>query len=401
MRVFLAGATGAIGRPLVRLLLAGGHEVTGMTRSPERADALRASGAEAVLADALDASAVTDAVAGARPDALIHQLTAIPARIDPRKVIRDFELTDRLRTEGTAHLLAAAAGAGVQRVIAQGVAFAYAPGPAGTVHREQDPLNADPPAQFRRSAAALADLERQVLGAGGTVLRYGYFYGPRTAIAPDGGIGAEVARRRMPIVGAGGGVWSFIHVEDAAAATVAALAAGRPGAFNIVDDEPAPVREWLPALAAALGAPPPRRVPALIARPLAGSYGVMTMTRAQGASNARAKDELGWAPSIASWREGFRTRLVELAGPLAARRGDRRGAPHFASSQLRPTPMSTASGGSRCSQTPTISRSISSRAASRLARAAPSNSSSSWIVSSRRVAAPTRRARGGCAPSRA
>ncbi len=280
-----------------------------MTRSPAKVDALRAAGAEPVVVDALDPAAVTSAVADARPDAVIHQLTAIPSRIDPRKIERDFALNDRLRTEGTRHLLAAAQAAGVTRVLAQSIAFAYAPGPPGTVHREDDPLIVDPPKQFRRSAAAIAELERAVLGAGGQVLRYGYFYGPGSSISPEGSIGQDVSRRRLPIVGGGTGVWSFIHIEDAARATVATLASERAGAYNIVDDEPAPVSEWLPALASALGAPRPRRVPALVARPLAGSYGIMTMTRAQGGSNELAKRELGWTPRYASWREGFRSGL--------------------------------------------------------------------------------------------
>lgn len=309
MRVFLAGATGAIGRQLVPMLLADGHRVTGMTRSPERAKALAAAGVEPVIADALDAQAVLGAVDAARADAVIHQLTSIPPRLDPRKIIRDFEMTDRLRTEGTRHLVAAAQAAGVGRILAQSVAFAYAPGPPGTVHREDDPLTTDPPAQFKRSARALAELERTVLEASGQVLRYGYYYGPGSAIARDGSLGVEVARRRLPVVGGGTGVWSFIHIEDAARATVAALGNERPGAYNVVDDEPAPVSEWVPALAQALGAAPPRRVPAWIARPLAGSYGVMTMTRAQGASNELAKRELGWTPRYASWREGFRLGL--------------------------------------------------------------------------------------------
>lgn len=309
MRVFLAGATGVIGRQLVPLLIAEGHQVTGMTRSPEKTQALAASGAEPMLADALDAEAVRGAVSDARPDVVIHQLTAIPPRLDPRKIERDFELTDRLRTEGTRYLVEAAQAAGVRRIIAQSVAFAYALGPPGTVHGETDPLNIDPPAQFSRSAQALAELERTVLGADGQVLRYGYFYGPGSSIARDGSIGREVARRRLPVVGGGAGVWSFIHVADAARATVTALASERPGAYNIVDDEPALVSEWIPALASALGAPRPRRVPALIARPMAGSYAIMTMTRAQGASNELARRELGWAPAYPSWRTGFRDGL--------------------------------------------------------------------------------------------
>jgi 2-alkyl-3-oxoalkanoate reductase len=308
VRVFLAGATGAIGAPLLRLLVADGHDVTGMTRSPERAAVVRAAGAEAAVADALDADAVTAAVRQARPEAIVHQLTAIPQRLDARKIVRDFALTDRLRTEGTRHLVAAAQAAGA-RIVAQSIAFAYAPGPPGTVHVEDDPLIADPPAQFKRSAAAVAELERVVLGASGLVLRYGYFYGPGTSISTRGSLSEEVARRRLPIVGGGHGVWSFIHVEDAARATAAALTRGSAGAYNVVDDEPAPVHAWVPAFADALGAKPPRRVPAWLARPLAGEYGVYTMTRTQGASNARAKAELGWTPVHASWREGFQTAL--------------------------------------------------------------------------------------------
>jgi nucleoside-diphosphate-sugar epimerase len=309
VRVFLAGATGVIGRRLLPMLLAEGHQVTGMTRTPEKLAELRAAGAEGVLADALDADAVRAGVAGARPDAVIHQLTALPARIDPRKLKRDFALNDRLRSEGTRFLVEAAAAAGAGRIVAQSIAFAYAPGPAGTVHGEADPLFVDAPEPFRRSARALAELERTVVGAGGLALRFGYFYGPGSAISADGSIGRDVAARRFPIVGRGDGVWSFVHVDDTARATVAALTRGAPGAYNVVDDEPAPVREWLPALAAALGAARPRRVPALIARPMAGSHGVATMTRAQGASNELAARELGWRPQPGSWREGFRTAL--------------------------------------------------------------------------------------------
>jgi nucleoside-diphosphate-sugar epimerase len=309
VRVFLAGATGVIGRQLLPLLIADGHEVTAMTRSPHKADALRATGAEAVVADGLDAKALTSAVTAARPAAVIHELTAIPQRLDPRKIKRDFALTDRLRTEGTRNLLAAAHAAGASRFIAQSIAFAYAPGPPGTMHGEDDPPIADPPAQFVRSAKAIAELERLTLAADGLVLRYGYFYGPGSSISAQGSLAQEVHKRRLPIVGGGAGVWSFIHVSDAAQATLAALTHGAPGAYNVVDDEPAPVREWVPAFAQALGAKPPRRVPAWLARPLAGEYGVYTMTRAQGARNARAKAELAWSPRYASWREGFRTAL--------------------------------------------------------------------------------------------
>jgi 2-alkyl-3-oxoalkanoate reductase len=309
MRIFLAGATGVIGRRLIPLLIAEGHEVTGMTRSPEKVEELRATGAQPVVADALDGAAVRAAVRDAQPDAVIHQLTALPQRIDPRKIERDFAMNDRLRSEGTRHLIDAAQAVGAGRILAQSIAFAYAPAPSGAPHREGDRLNLDASGPIRRSMLALADLEGTVLAADGLVLRYGYFYGPGSAISPTGSVAQDVTRRRLPIIGRGQGVWSFIHVDDAARATVLALTEGKTGAYNIVDDEPAPVSEWLPALADALGAPRPRRVPAFIARLAAGSYGVTAMTRAQGASNELAKSELGWAPRLPSWREGFTSAL--------------------------------------------------------------------------------------------
>src|ERR1700729_1920454 len=222
MRVFLAGATGVIGRRLLPLLLAEGHEVIGTTRQEQRSEQLRAAGATPVVVDVFDATALTRAVAAARADAVMHQLTSIPPRIDPRRMERDFATNDRLRTEGTANLVAAARAAGVERLIAQSVAFFYAPGPPGTIHGEDDPLLSEQqaPGPVKRSTRALASLERTVLDAGGTLLRYGYFYGPGSAIARDGATGEAVAARRLPIVGSGAGVWSFIHVDDAAAATV-------------------------------------------------------------------------------------------------------------------------------------------------------------------------------------
>jgi len=311
VRVFLAGAGGVIGRRLLPLLLAAGHEVTGTTRSPARLEQLRAMGAEAILVDALDAAAMRAAVLDARPEAVIDQLTSIPARINPRTVERDFALNDRLRGEGTRILVDAALAAGAGRLLAQSIAFSYAPGPPGTLHREQDPLLAPDaaPRPYRRSAGAVQALERAVLDARGVVLRYGYFYGPGSAISRAGSMGQDLARRRLPIVGAGTGVWSLVHIDDAARATLAALEREGPRVYNIVDDEPAPVSQWLPALASAIGAPRPRRVPALLARPLAGSYGVAIMTRAQGASNELARRELGWAPAHTSWRDGFRNGL--------------------------------------------------------------------------------------------
>ena len=261
MKVLIAGATGVIGRRLVPQLLGAAHEVTAMVRSDDAALAAQAAGARHVRADALDAEATMRAVAQAAPEVVIHQLTSLPRRIDPRRIQRDFVLNDRLRSEGTRNLVAAAKASGARRVVAQSIAFMYAPGPAGTLHVESDPLISDEqaPSSFRRSARAVRELESAVLAADGVVLRYGYFYGPGSAIARDGSVGEDVARRRMPVVGRGTGVWSFIHIDDAAAATVAALDRGRPGAYNVVDDEPARVSEWLPALAAALGAPKPRR----------------------------------------------------------------------------------------------------------------------------------------------
>jgi len=311
MRVFLAGATGVIGRRLVPMLVAAGHEVTGTTRSSTKAQELREAGVEPVVVDALDSEALKAAVLKARPEAVIHQLTSIPPRIDPRKLERDFAVNDRLRSRGTRDLVAAAQAAGAKRIVAQSIAFAYLPGPPGTLHTETEVLYLDAPKVFRRSARALHDLECAVRGAQGTVLRYGYFYGPGSAISSNGSTVADLRRRRLPLVGDGGGVWSFIHVDDAARATVAALALeGSEGrVYNVVDDDPAPVREWLPALANAVGAPRPWRVPAPIARLAAGSYGVTIMTKAQGASNALIKQELGWKPEHASWREGFRTAL--------------------------------------------------------------------------------------------
>ncbi len=308
MRVFVAGATGVIGRPLIPALLAAGHEVTAMCRSPERAEQARAAGAQAALADALDAGAVAGAVAGARPDAIVNQLTALPKRIDPRRIQRDFARNDRLRSEGSVILADAARAAGA-KLIAQSIAFMYEAGAPGTLHAEDDPLVLDPPPAFARTANAVKSLERATLDAVGTVLRYGYFYGPHSSIASDGAIVADLRRRRMPIVGSGAGVWSFIHVGDAAAATVRALEAP-PGTYNVVDDDPAPVAQWLPALAQAAGTPRPMRVPAFLARLLAGDYGVSVMTRSQGASNERAKRELGWEPAHRSWREGFAAALA-------------------------------------------------------------------------------------------
>jgi nucleoside-diphosphate-sugar epimerase len=310
MRVFVAGATGAIGRPLVKQLIAGGHQVTGMTRSPQKAEALGAAGAEPVVADALDAAAVELAVRAAEPDVVVHQLTAIPAVINPRSFARDFEQTNRLREQGTRHLVDAARDAGARRVVSQSIAFAYAPG-AGP-HDEADPLWLEGPAAFRRTVHAVAALEEAVLSGDalpGAVLRYGFLYGPGTGLARGGALLEAVRRRRFPVGGGGRGVWSFVHVDDAARATVLALESTATGALNVVDDEPAAIGEWVPELARVLGAPAPRRLPLWVIRLLAGSYGAQLMSAGEGASNRRARKALAWSPRFASWREGFRAGL--------------------------------------------------------------------------------------------
>jgi 2-alkyl-3-oxoalkanoate reductase len=317
MRIFVAGATGALGRRLVPLLIAGGHQVTAMTRSPAKADGLRAAGAEPVVADALDREAVLLAVTAARPEVVVHQLTDLAGTTNLRKFDAGFAATNRLRTEGTDHLLAAARAAGTRRFVAQSFAgwpFARIGGPVKT---EDDPLDPDPPAELRRTLDAIRQLEAAVLGAQGIeglVLRYGGFYGPGTSAGAGGYMLDELRRRRFPIVGAGTGVWSFIHIDDAATATAAAVERGAPGLYQIVDDDPAPVSDWLPALAAAAGARPPRRVPVGLARLLGGEHSVVLMTEVRGAANAKARRELGWAPTYRSWRQGFRSGLGDRLG---------------------------------------------------------------------------------------
>jgi nucleoside-diphosphate-sugar epimerase len=314
MRVFVAGATGALGRQLVPQLVAAGHEVTGMTRSASKEDLVRSLGAKPVIADALDPDQVARVVAEAEPEAIIHQLTAISADMNPRHLDRAFAHTNRLRTEGTDHLLAAARALGAKRFLVQSFAgwpFARIGGPVKT---EEDPLDESPPKQARETIAAIRYLERAVSAADwieGIALRYGGFYGPGTSISREPGAAqAEMVRkRRFPIVGGGTGVQSFIQIEDAAAATVAALDRGHRGIYNVTDDEPAPVSEWLPVLADALGAKPPRRVPRWLGRLVAGEVGVVMMTEVRGAANVKAKRELGWELRYPSWRLGFREGL--------------------------------------------------------------------------------------------
>jgi len=312
MRVFVAGATGAVGRRLVPMLVAGGHAVTGMTHSAGKADAIRASGAEAAVADGLDRAAVMDAVARARPDAVIHQMTALSHIRGLKNFDSDFAVTNRLRAEGTDYLVEAARHAGARRVIAQSYGnWNYEP--AGDRPKtEEDPLVAKPPARQTKSLEALRHLERSVTQAEGLVgiaLRYGNLYGPGSGIGRGGVFPEMLRKRQFPIVGAGTGVWSFLHVDDAASANVAALERGEAGVYNVCDDEPAPLAVWLPELARAVGAPPPRRIPVWLARLFVGEVGVSMMTRMRGASNAKAKRELGWTPRWSSWREGFREGL--------------------------------------------------------------------------------------------
>ena len=309
MKVFVAGATGALGRQLVPKLVAPGHEVWGTTRSESRAGLVSDLGARPVVLDALDADAVGEAVSAVEPDVIVHQLTALSGALDLRRFERTFAQTNRLRTEGTDILLSAAHAAGTRRFVAQSYAGWPAERTGGPVENEDDPLDHTPPASVRSTLEAILYLESAVTGAGwteGVVLRYGGFYGPGTSLGPEGGEMTEAVRqRKFPVVGNGAGVWSFIHIEDAADATVAAIEHGRRGIYNIVDDEPAPVSEWLPAVANAVGARAPRHVPRWLGRMLAGEAATVMMTEVRGASNAKAKRELGWEPKHRSWRDGF------------------------------------------------------------------------------------------------
>ena len=307
MRVFVAGATGAIGKQLVPRLVEAGHEVHGLTRSESKQAMLHELGAVPVVADALDPDQVAEAVGRARPDVIVHQLTAIPATLDLRHFDRDFALTSRLRTEGTDYLLSAGQAVGVRRFVAQSHILSYAR-TGGPVKGEEDPFDRSPAREMRETLAAILHLEEAVLGARwteGIVLRYGHFYGPGTSLAPGAEQFEMIRRRKFPLVGDGGGVWSFIHVADAAEATVAAVERGNRGVYNIVDDDPAPVTKWLPALAEELGAKKPVRVPRFIGRLFAGEAGAVMMTELRGASNAKAKRELGWRPAHPSWRQGL------------------------------------------------------------------------------------------------
>jgi nucleoside-diphosphate-sugar epimerase len=305
MNIFLAGATGALGRRLVPKLVERGHHVVGTTRSPERAAQLSELGSEPAVLDPLDANAVREAVLRAQPEVVVHQLTALTGIGLSRNFDKTFAETNRLRTQGTDILIDAARAAGAHRLVWQSYGgWNYARN-GGPVKSEDDPLDPDPPADARESLAAIRHLEAAVLGSEGMeglVLRYGGFYGPGTTIT-DGGTHAELLRkRRFPIGGSGAGVWSLVHIDDAAEATVAAIEGGPAGIYNIVDDAPAPVAELLPGLAAAFGAPPPRRLPGWLTRLAVGPQGFSMMTQVRGASNAKAKRELGWQPAH-TWRE--------------------------------------------------------------------------------------------------
>src|SRR5574337_2050382 len=308
MKVFVAGSTGAIGRVLVPQLVETGHEVIALVRNDRKAEALLAVGAKVAVADALNKEELTATIKKAEPEVIIHQLTAIAHVRNVKRLDDEFVLTNRFRTEVTDTLLAAARLVGARRFIAQsfcGWPFARE---GGTVKTEEDPLDPNPPTSFSKTLAAIRHLEdtiRKAMDLQALALRYGPFYGPGTGIAKDGPVVELVRKRRLPIVGDGAGIWSFIHIHDAARATVAAVSSGSPGIYNVVDDEPAPVRTWLPALADAVGAKPPYRVPAWLGKLAIGEGGVSMMTKMRGGSNAKAKRELGWKLDYPSWRRGF------------------------------------------------------------------------------------------------
>jgi 2-alkyl-3-oxoalkanoate reductase len=313
MRVLVTGATGAIGRQLVPQLVSAGHQVTGTTRSIGKLDQLRALGADPVVLDGLDAAAVGQVVARAEPEVVVHEMTAIPARISPRKFEKTFAPTNRLRTTGLDNLLAAATAQGVRRLIAQSYAGWPNSRTGGPVKTEADPLDPDPPAAQRSTLDAIRHLEEAVTSARleGLALRYGSLYGPGSSEQ----FVRMLRRRQVPVIGDGGGVWSFLHVTDAAAATVAAVAGGAPGIYNVVDDEPAAVSEWLPVMARGAAAPAPLHVPAWLGRIAGGEAGLSMMTRIRGCSNAKAKEVLGWQPIWPSWREGFAAGLDRAYPP--------------------------------------------------------------------------------------
>jgi nucleoside-diphosphate-sugar epimerase len=303
MRVLVAGATGAIGRPLVRQLLEAGHEVCGTTRTTQGAERVEAAGATPVVVDVLQTKALHEAVAHAEPDVVINQLTRLPERLNYRKPEETFGPTNDLRARVGPALAGVAAQTGVRRLVSQSICFAYA-STGKRAHGEDDPLS-----EGRTAVETLEHATLETPGLEGVVLRYGYLYGPGTYYAHDGTFFADVRRRRIPLVGRATGVLSYLHVEDAASAAVAALDRGAPGIYNVCDDDPAPMSEWLPAYADAIGAKPPHRVPVWLASLLGGKMAAELATELEGASNEKAKRELGWQPSYPSWRQGFREGL--------------------------------------------------------------------------------------------
>jgi nucleoside-diphosphate-sugar epimerase len=300
MKVFVAGGGGAVGLRLLPQLLSAGHDVAATANSPEGLSRIEAQGARAILMDGLSEPSVRTAVTKEKPEAIVHEMTALSGRSDLRHFDRWFAVTNKLRTTGTDNLLRAAEEAGVRRFVAQGYTGWSNSRSGGPVQTEEDPLDPEPPAEMRESLRAIRYLERAVVDAGGLVLRYGSLYGPGTSLA--GEYVEMVRKRRLPVVGSGAGIWSFIHVDDAAAATVVAIKRGEPGIYNIVDDEPAPVTEWLPELARRSGAKPPRHVPTWLGRLAIGEVGVSMMTQIRGSSNEKAKRELGWQPGHPTWR---------------------------------------------------------------------------------------------------
>jgi 2-alkyl-3-oxoalkanoate reductase len=310
MKVFVAGATGALGNQLIPQLQAAGHDVIGMTRTPAKTDLLKAMGTRPVVADALDPDSVARAVAETEPEVIVHQLTALKGEMDMKNPDKFFAETNRLRTEGTDHLLAAGRAVGIRRFIAQSyTSWPYAR-TGGPIKTEEDPLDPDPPAKLRPALDAIRYVEDAVTSidwAEGLALRYGAFYGPGTGLSadPDAEMIKPIRKRQFPVIDGGGGIWSHLHIEDAASATVAAVDHGAPGIYNICDDEPAAVRDWLPFLAEQVGAKKPMKVPRFVGRLLAGEAAVTLMTEIRGASNAKAKRDLGWQPRWSSWRIGF------------------------------------------------------------------------------------------------
>lgn len=309
MRIFVAGATGAVGQQLVPMLVEGGHDVVGTTSTPANRAAIEKSGATPVVMDGLDRDSVRAAVLDTEPDVIIHQLTALKTMTgNMRKFDDEFAMTNRLRSEGTDHLLAAARAAGTKRFIAQSFTGWTNPRTGSGLATENDPLDPNPTTHSRKTLAAIAHLEQVVPAAPdltGVVLRYGFLYGPGTGLGRDGDMAAMIRDRKLPVIGGGGGVWPLVHVRDAARAAALAVDAGSAGLYNIVDDDPALVRDFLPTLAEALGGKPPMRLPRWFGRLVAGEHAVSVMTQIRGSSNAKAKRELGWEPEYASWRDGF------------------------------------------------------------------------------------------------